>query len=187
MPIWFIFTKGDTISNITTEELLSRVPALHDAAKQQKIKGNLFERKIYKKGGFVRPYKTQALGKWPDEDTLTLDFEPMNLVEPIEEMFDSKSKHTKLFFGVAAFGVVVIAAGVFTLSYWLDKTHWEKTRAKASELLDEGHYIEAITVLNEYKPPFTSSILPVVLCNLGWVFYFVMRYSNAMKPPYTIR
>ena len=164
VPIWFIFTKGDTVPDVSVEVLTSKVPSLLDAAKKQQIRGNWFARSIYKKGGYVRPYKTQSLGTWIDERTLPSDFAPVNVVEPIEEMFeamlDSRGTYKKKFMKIVIAGVIVITVGIFGASYWLDGVYWRSIEDRVKRARESNNYAEAIKLLDEFHSPFTSAILP---------------------------
>ena len=164
VPIWFIFTKGDTVPEVPVDELASNVPSLLDAAKKQQIRGNWFARSIYKKGGYVRSYKSQSLGTWINSTTLPENFEPVNVVEPIEEMFeamlDSRGTYNKMFMKIVVAGVVVITVGVFSASYWLDSVYWKSIEDRVKRARESNDYAAAIKLLDEFSSPFTSVILP---------------------------
>ena len=175
VPIWFIFTKGDTVSEVTTEDLCSRVPSLLEAAKQSRIRGSWFARNVYRKGGYVRAYKTQAMGKWPDAKTPPIEFDPVNVVEPIEEMLDamisSKTGHKHTLRIIIAAISIVSLISIESLSYYIDKIHWEHTQeriialrhSEKAKTSPEDIYPEAIKILDEFHSPITSVILPSFL------------------------
>lgn len=164
VPIWFIFTKGDTVPEVPVDVLVSKVPSLLDAAKKQQIRGNWFARSIYKKGGYVRPYKSQSLGTWVNSTTLPENFEPVNVVEPVEEMFeamlDSRGHYNKMFMNIVMAGAVIIIAGVFSASYWIDSAYWKSIEDRVKLARERNNYAEAIKLLDEFNSPFTSAILP---------------------------
>ena len=164
VPIWFIFTKGDTVPEVPVEVLASKVPSLLDAAKKQQIRGNWFARSIYKKGGYVRPYKSQSLGTWIDSTTLPENFEPVNVVEPVEEMFEamleSHGAYISKFTKIIIFFAVVITVGTFGASYWLDGVYWRSIEDRVKRARESNNYAEAIKLLDEFNSPFTSVILP---------------------------
>lgn len=164
VPIWFIFTKGDTVPEVPVDVLVSKVPSLLDAAKKQQIRGNWFARSIYKKGGYVRPYKSQSLGTWVNSTTLPENFEPVNVVEPVEEMFeamlDSRGHYNKMFMNIVIAGAVIIIAGVFGASYWIDSAYWKSIEDRVKLARERNNYAEAIKLLDEFNSPFTSAILP---------------------------
>lgn len=185
VPIWFIFTKGDTVPEVPVDVLASKVPSLLDAAKKQQIRGNWFARSIYKKGGYVRSYKSQSLGTWIDSTTLPENFEPVNIVEPIEEMFeamlDSRGTYKKMFMKIVVAGVVVITVGVFSASYWLDSVYWKSIEDRVKRARESNKYAEAIKLLDEFNSPFTSVILPGFVRAGGIGMLFVMRLTGNMN------
>ena len=164
VPIWFIFTKGDTVPEVPVDVLASKVPSLLDAAKKQQIRGSWFARSIYKKGGYVRSYKSQSLGTWINSTTLPENFEPVNVVEPIEEMFeamlDSRGSYNKMFMRIIVAGAVIITVGVFSASYWIDGVYWRSIEDKVKLARERNDYAAAIKLLDEFSSPFTSVILP---------------------------
>ena len=164
VPIWFIFTKGDTVPEVSAENLMSKVPSLLDAARKQQIKGNWLARIIYTKGRYVRAYKSQSMGKWINEQTLPVNFEPVNVVEPVEEMFEamleSRGAHSKKFIWILSIGIVIIIAGAFGCSYWLDGVYWRSIENRVRRARESNNYSEAIKLLDEFDSPVTSIILP---------------------------
>ncbi|MBR0035834.1 MAG: hypothetical protein IJP54_09175, partial [Synergistaceae bacterium] len=164
VPIWFIFTKGDTVPEVPVDVLASKVPSLLDAAKKQQIRGNWFARSIYKKGGYVRSYKSQSLGTWIDSTTLPENFEPVNVVEPVEEMFEamleSRGTYISTFTKIIIFCAVIVTAGTFGASYWLDGVYWRSIEDKVKRARERNDYAAAIKLLDEFSSPFTSVILP---------------------------
>ena len=164
VPIWFIFTKGDVVPNVTVEELASRIPSLVDAATSQQVKGNWFARKIYRKGGYVRSYKTQAMGQWPDATTVPVDFEPVNVVEPLEELFtamiETKSKHKSMFIKIVAALAILAVIAAESGSYYVDRKYFDSKKKSIEHLCETGNYSEALKIIDSYRPPFTSVIMP---------------------------
>lgn len=164
VPIWFIFTKGDTVPEVPVDVLASKVPSLLDAAKKQQIRGNWFARSIYKKGGYVRSYKSQSLGTWINSTTLPENFEPVNVVEPVEEMFEamleSRSTYMSTFTKIIISCAVIVTVGTFGASYWLDGVYWRGIEDKVKRARERNDYPAAIKLLDEFSSPFTSVILP---------------------------
>ena len=164
VPIWFIFTKGDTVPDASIEDLASRVPSLVDAATSQQIKGNWLARKIYRKGGYVRSFKTQAMGQWPDANTPPVDFEPVNVVEPLEELFlamiQTKSAHKSKFLKIVGVLSLLAVAGTEYGAYNIDRQYFGSTKNNIAHLVETESFTEALRVIDSYKPPFTSMIMP---------------------------
>ena len=164
VPIWFIFTKGDTVPEFSVDELKSRVPSLIDAAKSQQVKGNWFARKIYRKGGYVRPYKTQAMGTWQDSNTPPADFNPVNVIEPMDELFEamyeSKATHISLFVKILGVLAVMAVIGAESFAFWVDREYFDSAKSRIEHLRDTNKYAESIREIDAYHPPFTSAIIP---------------------------
>lgn len=175
VPIWFIFTKGDTVPEFSVDELKSRVPSLIDAAKSQQVKGNWFARKIYRKGGYVRPYKSQAMGTWPDDNTPPVDFNPVNVVEPMDELFEamyeSKAAHSSMFVKILGVLAVTAVIGAESFAFWVDREYFDSAKSRIEHLRDTNKYAEAIREIDAYHPPFTSAIIPGIF-----------RKGNELKP-----
>lgn len=158
VPIWFIFTKGDMIPDVADEELASRVPSLIDAAKSQT--GGA----IYKKGSYVRYYKSQAMGQWPDANTPPVDFEPVNVVEPVEELFEAmtvtKSSHATKYMKIVAGLALISFIGAEGFAFYVDREYFGSKKNNIDHLRETGNYAEAIQIIDSYHPPFTSIIMP---------------------------
>lgn len=158
VPIWFIFTKGDMIPDVADDDLASRVPSLIDAAKSQT--GGA----IYKKGGYVRYYKSQAMGQWPDANTPPVDFEPVNVVEPVEELFEAmtitKYSHATKFMKIVAGLVLIGCIGAEGFAFYVDREYFSSKQNSIEHLREIGNYAEAIQIIDGYNPPFTSIIIP---------------------------
>lgn len=158
VPIWFIFTKGDMIPDVADDELASRVPSLIDAAKSPT--GG----KIYKKGGYVRYYKSQAMGQWPDANTPPVDFEPVNVVEPVEELFEAmtvtKSSHATKYMKIVAGLALIGCISAEGFAFYIDREYFSSKKNNIDHLRETGNYAEAIHIIDSYHPPFTSVIMP---------------------------
>ena len=64
IPIYFIITKGDTIPDVSPEDLRKRVQALIKRASISPEEAGLVEKVFGRKGKNVKLYKTEAMGKY---------------------------------------------------------------------------------------------------------------------------
>ena len=162
VPIWCIFTKCDKIPDIPVEMLEEKMSSLLQAAKKEHKFGNMLTEKVYKKGSYVKSYATQAMGKWQDDNTPPLDYKPVNVVEPMEELFEtmttSRSSYFKKLGMVLTFGVtaLLMAGGVFL--FWRDYSEWQNFSHEIMNASDNRNYDLAISALNNYTEPY--SLLP---------------------------
>ena len=94
IPICFIVTKGDTIPDVSEDELKQRVISLikktADSSKDTAWADRLFE-----EGSNARLFKVEAMGKWPSANTLPKEFQPKNIVEPMDMLFEKMLKSRK--------------------------------------------------------------------------------------------
>ena len=88
VPITFIFTKGDTIPDWDIDKLKEKISVLCDAADLNPDTGTLL-RSLFVKGKNVAYFKTTAMGKWPDPVTPPRDYQPKNVVEPMEGLYEA--------------------------------------------------------------------------------------------------
>lgn len=162
VPIWFILTKGDAVPNDTKETLTSKIMALVEAAQTSQEEGDLWAR-IFDAEKPVEIYKTVSMGKWDDEQTPPLEYKPVNVVEPMEDLFrrmrqsqSSYDKTLRIVFTVISAGTL---AGVFAFSWWFDAHHWNNTLEAVRRARESDNYVSAISLLDDFTPPFTSKIL----------------------------
>lgn len=116
IPITFIFTKGDTIPDWDIDKLKEKISVLCDAADSNPDTGTLL-RSLFVKGKNVAYFKTTALGKWLGPRTPPRSYQPENVVEPMEALYEAmhrvRRQHKRRKLGAA----VAVAALCF-LVFW---------------------------------------------------------------------
>ena len=162
VPICFIFTKCDKIPDVSVDMLEENISATLQAAKQEHKFGNIFTEKFYKKGSYVKSYATQSMGKWQDDETPPLDYEPVNVLEPMEELFQtmaaSRASYSKKLATVLTTGLalVLLAGGGFL--FWMDYSEWQNFSHKVINASNNRNYEQAISDIDNYTEP--SSLAP---------------------------
>ena len=183
IPITFIITKGDTIPEVSLEELKKRIAVLIKKATTSSEAVGFIERKFFKKGQRVKVYKTESIGKWPSVDELPADYEPKNVIEPMDELITEmyaarhEPKKTK---GKLAVGCLLIAAVVVeaVLFVW-DQYSWSKAQENIERALRTADYPAVQKILEDFKSP--SLVLPFFRTdrkvNEGYAKYEAALYS----------
>lgn len=162
VPIWFVLTKGDTVPNVTEDELKSRIMALVEAAETSQEVGSHLSTVLFRKGKNVKTYKTISMGKW-NAQTPPSEYHPVNVIEPMEDLFTAMLRSKGAYVKVLKTVFTVIASGtlaaVFAFSWWFDSKNWENTLAAVQRARESDNYAVAISILDNFKPPFSSKIL----------------------------
>ena len=94
IPVWFIVTKGDTIPDVSEDELKQRVISLIKKAADSS-KDTAWADRLFEEGSNARLFKVEAMGKWPSANTLPKEFQPKNIVEPMDMLFEKMIKSRK--------------------------------------------------------------------------------------------
>lgn len=94
VPITFIFTKGDTIPDWDIDKLKEKISVLCDTADSNSNTGTLL-RSLFVKGKNVAYFKSSALGKWLDPRTPPRNYQPENVVEPMEDLYEAMHRVRK--------------------------------------------------------------------------------------------
>jgi len=122
VPITIIFTKGDTIPDVDVKTLQAKIAPLFQVACQDREDAGLFLKRLFKKGLFkkgkhVKCFKSTAMGKWPDPLTPPRDYQPENVVEPMEALYEAmhrvRRQHRRRKLGAA-----VAVAALCSLLFW---------------------------------------------------------------------
>ena len=153
VPITFIFTKGDTIPDWDIDKLKKKISVLCDAASLNPDTGTLL-RSLFVKGKNVAYFKTTALGKWPDPVTPPRDYQPENVVEPMEELYKAmrktkteyRYKRLKVAASIAALCFLVFLGGCWSFDFW----RWNRTLKDYERSLERKEYRKALKVLDEF-------------------------------------
>ena len=162
VPIWFVLTKGDTVPDVTEDELKSRIMALVEAAETSQEVGDYLSTVLFQKGRNVKTYKTTSMGKWKAQ-TPPSEYHPVNVIEPMEDLFMAMLRSKGRYMRVLKIIFTVIASGtlitVFAFSWWLDSNHWKNTLVEVQRARESDNYAEAISILDKFRPPVLSKIL----------------------------
>ena len=122
VPITIIFTKGDTIPDVDVKTLQAKIAPLFQVACQDRedaglLLKRLFKKGLFKKGKHVKCFKSTAMGKWPDPLTPPRDYQPENVVEPMEALYEAmhrvRRQHRRRKLGAA-----VAVAALCSLLFW---------------------------------------------------------------------
>ena len=159
VPITFIFTKGDTIPDVDVKTLQAKIAPLFQAACQDREDAGLLLKRLFKKGLFqkgkhVQCFKTTALGKWPDPQTPPRDYQPENVVEPMEKLYEAmrktkteyRYKRLKVAASIAALCFLVFLGGCWSFDFW----RWNRALKEYERSLERREYPSALAVLDEF-------------------------------------
>ena len=94
IPVWFIVTKGDTIPDVSEDELKQRVISLIKKSADSS-KDTAWVDRFFEEGSNAMLFKVEAMGKWPSANTLPEEFQPKNIVEPMDMLFEKMIKSRK--------------------------------------------------------------------------------------------
>ncbi len=164
VPISFIFTKGDTIPDVSLDTLKEKNSALFKAAEKSQDQGNWLEKTAYKKGKYVNAYKSQSIGKWESPQDVPRDYQPDMVIEPMEDLFEamvhSRSAHGRTLRKIIA----ALALAIFALleggTYYFDMSQWNGMQERVRGLEKKELYEQALQKVDAFSSP---SWLPAFL------------------------
>ena len=157
VPIWFIFTKGDTIPDVSLDTLKEKNSALFKTASKSQDHGNWLEKTAYKKGKYVNAYKSQAIGKWESPQSVPRNYQPDMVIEPMEDLFEamvhSRSAHGRTLRKIIAALVLSIFAVLEGGMYYYDISQWKGMQERVGRLQTEGRYEQALQEVEAFSSP----------------------------------
>jgi len=164
VPISFIFTKGDTIPDVSLETLKEKNSALFNAAAKSQDQGNWLEKTAYKKGKYVNAYKSQSIGKWESPQGVPRDYQPDMVIEPMEDLFEAMV-HSRLAHGRTLRKIIAaLALAIFALleggTYYYDMSQWNEMQERVRGLEKKELYEQALQEVDAFSSP---SWLPAFL------------------------
>ncbi|HPQ38414.1 MAG TPA: GTPase domain-containing protein, partial [Synergistaceae bacterium] len=141
VPIYFLFTKCDLIPpEVSLEELEAGIPALIKAAKES--------------GKFVRSWKVTSLGKWIDPSSPPEEYNPENVLEPMESMLEEVKKSCSIWtrkkMVVAALAGLLAWGGLIGLARTFDQNRWDTARREIEQHIQMERFPKAIGVLDGF-------------------------------------
>ena len=157
VPISFIFTKGDTIPDVSLDTLKEKNAALFKAAEKSQDQGNWLEKTAYKKGKYVNAYKSQSIGKWESPQSVPRDYQPDMVIEPMEDLFRAMV-HSRLAYGrtlrkIIAALVLAVLAVLEGGMYYYDISQWRGMQERIDRLRTEGRYEQALQEVDAFSSP----------------------------------
>lgn len=157
VPICFIFTKGDTIPDVSLDTLKEKNAALFKAAAKSQDQGNWLEKTAYKKGKYVNAYKSQAIGKWESPQSVPSDYQPDMVIEPMEDLFEAMV-HSRSAYGRTLRKIIAtLALAVFAVleggAYYYDISQWRGIQERVDRLRTEGRYEQALQEVDAFSSP----------------------------------
>lgn len=157
VPIWFIFTKGDTIPDVSLDTLKEKNSALFKAAEKSQDHGNWLEKSAYKKGKYVNAYKSQSVGKWESPQSVPRNYQPDMVTEPMEDLFEAMV-HSRSAYGRTLRKIIAaLALAVFAVleggMYYYDISQWKGMQERIDRLRLEGRYEQALQEVDAFSSP----------------------------------
>lgn len=157
VPICFIFTKGDTIPDVSLDTLKEKNSALFKAAAKSQDQGNWLEKIAYKKGNYVSAYKSQSIGKWESPQSVPRDYQPDMVIEPMEDLFEaivhSRSAHRRTLRKIIVALLLSIPAVLEGGAYYYDISQWRGMQERIDRLQMEGRYEQALQEMDAFSSP----------------------------------
>lgn len=155
VPIWFLFTKGDIVPEKTLEELKESIPALLKAAG--------------KKGRFIRCWKVASMGKWISPSAPPKEYEPENVVEPMEEMLETMKRSGGIFTTkvrlITALCILCAWGALMGAGWFFDQYRWKATKSTVDQHMELSRFPDAIEEMKSFYDRFKlpSLLLPSFL------------------------
>ena len=189
IPIYFIITKGDTIPNVSINDLEKRTKALIKRASASPEEAGFIEKSFFQKGKNVKIYKTEAMGKWPSSNVIPQDYQPVNVAEPMDDllraMYDARHGHKKTHRWLMFIATCIVFGALWTGVYSWDHHNWNKAQDNVKASLRKADYLTAQKILENFKSPtFLSILYPKFLradsdrnINKGYAMYEEALYS----------
>ena len=187
IPIYFIITKGDTIPDVSLDDLKKRIHALIKRASASPEEAGVIEKMFFKKGKNVKIYKTEAMGKWPSATTIPPDYQPVNVAEPMDDllrtMYDARKGNIKTRRWLKSIAACIAFGALLAGVYNWDHSNWRKAQDNIRAALRKADYPTAQKIIENFKSPTVFSILyPKFLradskINQGYAMYEETLYA----------
>ncbi len=156
VPIYFLFTKCDLIpSDVTVEDLEARIAGLVDNAK--------------KTGKRVVSWKVTSLGEWLSPSTPPDQYQPVNVLEPMESMFSEIKKSVGSWSRKVTLVVVLLTVlGYLSLmggAWFFDWNRWNAAKSEIEKSMQLERFDDAQRAMQKFYDRFKipGIILPSFL------------------------
>ena len=162
VPVWFVITKCDAITEISDDDLKKNIAALLRSASDNKGSGKWAE-KLFHKGKRVKIFRTQSMGKWlsPTTSPIRENFNPINVTEAMDSLLDemrrSENSYLRLFMmvlaGMTAAGAIAWAGFLYYTVWQTDHIFWRAAMGRVDNAIVQENYSEARREIEEFISP----------------------------------
>jgi hypothetical protein len=148
-PVVFVFTKGDAVQDVTVEQLRDKLTELFGRDRQ---KSSALAAFLSEGNSSFKAFKVVSIGTWPDQKNLPLEYEPQNVITPMEELYkmmknlERERKKIKS----AAIAVAALLVASTAVTWGMDQYRWSNTKTTVRNLVAASKFEEAIRAVDSF-------------------------------------
>ncbi|MBL3538479.1 hypothetical protein [Aminivibrio sp.] len=149
VPVVFLFTKGDTVPDVSVEQLTERMIEVLGKDRQKSSALSIF---LSAGSGNIKAFRVVAIGKWPDQKTLPREYEPQNVIKPMEELYKmmSSQENERRKIKSAVLAVVALLVVSTAVTWGMDHYRWRSTKNEARKLAANSKYEDALKIVDSF-------------------------------------
>lgn len=149
IPVLFLFTKGDKTPRATASQLMEKLKGLLTPEDPRTIALSKF---LEEEPDKTKCFKVTAVGSWPDDYTLPIEYEPQNVLKPMEELYKTMSNHEveKKQIKTALIAIVVLLFLTTALTWGMSYRRWGKAEKEVKNLLASSRYEDALALVDSF-------------------------------------
>lgn len=149
IPVVFLFTRGDTVPDVSVEQLTEKMIEVLGKDRQKSSALSAF---LSGSGGDLKAFRVISIGKWPDQKTLPKEYEPQNVIKPMEELYKmmSSQEHERKKIRSAVIATAALLVVSTAVTWGMDHYRWSGTKSEARKLVAASQYADALKVVDSH-------------------------------------
>ena len=149
VPAVFLFTKGDTVPDVSVEQLTDKMTAIlvKEGQKFPALSACLSgDRQT------VNAFKAIPIGVWPEPKKLPQKYEPQNVIKPMEELYKmmSSQEHERKKIRSAVIATAALLVVSTAVTWGMDHYRWSGAKSEARKLVAASQYADALKVVDSH-------------------------------------
>ena len=149
VPVVFLFTKGDRSPNITEGQLLHK---LRELLNPEDPKTAPLAQFLEEEPEKTKCFKVTSVGNWPGDFTMPGEYEPQNVIKPMEELYKTMSnlEVEKKQIKTALIAIVVLLLLTTALTWGMSFRRWSNTEEEVKKLLAASRFEDALVLVDSF-------------------------------------
>lgn len=149
IPVVFLFTRGDTVPDVSVEQLTEKMIEVLGKDRQKSSALSAF---LSGSGGDLKAFRVISIGKWPDQKTLPKEYEPQNVIKPMEELYKmmSSQEHERKKIRSAVLAVAALLVVSTAATWGMSHYRWSGTKSEARKLMAASRHEDALKIVDSF-------------------------------------